>query len=142
MIKLPAQFVKHTGPMATGEHRLTFDVQREFSPLLYQALEQLEKNPQIVLDITIVTNREQASEVVKELEEDLWTRQNKKIHALFDEIAAVKEQFEGSDIKRTIKKELIKKKIIKSSLKELTEEQQADLLNELEERLIEEKFDE
>lgn len=140
MIKLPAQFVKHNGPQVNGEHKLTFDVQKEFSSILYEALEQLERNPQIVLDITIVTTQKEASDITEQLQEKLWTRQNKKIHALIDEIAELR-KMKSSDMKKALKLELIKKGTIKESLKELTEDQQGELLNILENDLIEAKFD-
>lgn len=125
--------------MATGEHKITFDVQKEFVNQLYPVLQSLEKAPQVIMYLEVIESQDDADELSNESEEDRWTRLNKKIHALFDEIGKEKE-VKGSEVKETIKEELIKKKIIKSSLKELNVEQQMKVVSDLQDMLIDEKF--
>lgn len=137
MLKIIAQFNSHRGPTALGEHKLTFDIQKEMASGLWEILQQFEKYPQVVLHIELLGN--DASDIVQELQEPLKTRQNKKIHALFDEIADM-QKIESSEVKKEFKKILIKEGTIKKSLAELNEKQQGDLLGILEDRLIELKF--
>jgi hypothetical protein len=140
MQKIIAQFEKHSGPTAMGEHKITFVVQKEFGEALYPVLQKLEKLPQVVMYLDLIESREQANEALTETDEEKWTRQNRKIHALFDDVAAVK-KLKSGQVKKTIKEKLIKKGMIKDSLKELTIEQQMAIITDLENLVIKLKYD-
>lgn len=127
MIEIEVQFVKYTGPLGTGEHRITFDVQPEQAPLLYKALAEWSKTPSGIMYFKPVTK--------KETDEERRVRYNRKIHQLFDDIAKEK-NVESKDVKEKIKKTLITENKIKESLKELNLEDQLDVINRLE-RIIE-----
>lgn len=128
MIEVPSQFIKHSGPLGTGEHRISFDVQPEYASQLYQALAEWTKNPNGILYFKSMSK--------PETPKDKWTRYNKKIHSLLDEIDEQKEQLPGTT-KHIVKDSLIKESKIKESLKELTEENQLEVINRLE-RIINE----
>lgn len=109
--------------MGTGEHRISFDIQPEFFPELLKALSEWSKNPQGILYFKTVTTPESPK--------DKWTRYNKKIHALLDDVAELKNT-KVEDIKKIIKDSLIKEGKIKTSLSELTEETQMEVITRLE----------
>lgn len=140
MLKLTAQFNKHSGPTALGQHRLTFDVPKEFASSLYYALEKLEGQPHVMMYLDILEDKESLMANIQETEKQRWNRLNKKIHANFDEIAKLK-KIESKDVKKAIKEKLIKKKVIKSSLKELTDTQQLEVLTDLENLIIKLKYE-
>lgn len=130
MIKLIASFNKHSGPNVTGEHRIVFDIQKEHAPLLYPHLQTLEEKPYMVIEIHQISSKEEADERIKETEEERWKRNNKKIHAMFDELAEMK-KLKSDEVKTTIKEKLKKEGTIKESLKELSIEQQLRLIDRL-----------
>lgn len=141
MLKIIAQYNNHRGPTATGEHKLTFDIQKEFAQSMYAVLQKLEKHPQVIMYLDILESKEQAEELVNETDEQKKVRLNKKIHVLFDQIANEKD-ITKAEVKEEIKTMMIKKDIIKKSLSELTIEQQLELIGDLDNMLLEEKFNE
>lgn len=131
MINIPSQFVKHSGPLATGEHRISFDVQPEYASELYNALRELTKTPNGILHFEVVGTRDEAQDALDKSIKEQHNVLNKKIHLLFDKIAE-KKRGKSEDVKNRVKKSLIKKEIIKESLSELNFEQQTELINKLE----------
>lgn len=139
MLKIIGQYNSHRGPTAMGEHKLLFDVPKEFGSQLYPVLAKLEKAPHVIMYLEVIETQEDIDEMVNETEADQWQRLNKKIHAMFDEIARIK-KIKRSDVKKTIKDSLIEKKLIKTSLKDLSLEQQLNLIGDLQEMVIDLKF--
>lgn len=141
MLKLAVQFENHSGPNAMGEHKIKFVIQKEFTELLYPVLQKLEKSPQVIMYLDLMESQEQSNIILNENDNEKWKRQNKHIHSLFDQVAEV-EGIEGKDYKRRVKDKLIKKGKIQRSLKELSTDQQTDLIGVLENILTNKKFHE
>jgi len=130
MITFYAQFDGHNGPRSTGDHLVKFTVEKEHMPMLYSHLEELEKNPSVVIRLEVVKTVADAQKILDENSAELKNKLNKKIHLLIDKIA-VRDKDSPEDIKFTIKTKL---KV--SSLSELTVDQQEELLKYLEDKLV------
>jgi antitoxin component of MazEF toxin-antitoxin module len=129
--ELLAQFEKHTGPLATGTHKLSFEIQPEHIGLLYSHLGELEKNPYVVIHVEQANSPQDAQVILDKASKEQYIIRNKKIHALFDKIAEM-EKVKPEEVKQAIKNKLKKEGKIKSSLSELSLTLQAEVLSRLE----------
>lgn len=121
---LRAQFNSHRGPTSQGDHKIMFDIQPE-EKNIYPFLEEMSKYPFVILKVYPVEEGSSRS-----LEEDEWDTNNRRIHAMFGELAE-KTKTPMEDVKKVIKDKLVKEGKIKMSLKELKILNQEEVIERL-----------
>lgn len=128
-LAFPATFRKFTGPLVDGGYTLTFDVSEQFVDVCMEVLKLKEKN-----FILVVEPIEQEEDLVKLSKEDPKDRRNRlmrKVHALLEDVAAMK-GLSKDKVKELIKDKLHKEGKLDESLVELSNVQLYEVINRLE----------
>jgi hypothetical protein len=126
MIVLPLQYEKHSGPDATGQHRIVFTMDEsvnhgEFNPLSIKQGTQF---------LVMLIEAPEITEFQSESPDDTIERFRKQMHAILGEIAELNKTT-AEEEKDKLKKTLVTNGMIKKSTKELDINQLATVIIKL-----------